>query len=259
MIGIGGHDLHSLNDEMKAKDANAIIMIDALNEGATESFWNAALNWMKNILDECKQIKLIITYRNGENFGLPMSSHNENLTGFEDKIVEAIDKYFKHYQIIDHDGKLRQKFQEEFKEPLFLYMFSIVVSNDINYTLDNFTYSGLFHQYIKYRNEKISKGVDEDFHRNITEMALMKLANYSLYYKGCGDVPRQKPVGTLTKFVETGYGLKSSVLVDKENLLLATGNEGETLMFGYQKMGDFLMADVLLRTKCQKVIKLSLF
>ena len=60
MIGIGGHDLHSLNDEMKAKDANAIIMIDALNEGATESFWNAALNWMKNILDECKQIKLII-------------------------------------------------------------------------------------------------------------------------------------------------------------------------------------------------------
>lgn len=258
MIGIGGHDLHSLNDEMKAKDANAIIMIDALNEGATESFWNAALNWMKNILDECKQIKLIITYRNGENFGLPMSSHNENLTGFEDKIVEAIDKYFKHYQIIDHDGKLRQKFQEEFKEPLFLYMFCIVVSNDINYTLDNFTYSGLFHQYIKYRNEKISKGVDEDFHRNITEMALMKLANYSLYYKGCGDVPRQKARWYADQICRNRVWSKSLLYwLIKENLLLATGNEGETLMFGYQKMGDFLMADVFAQNKMSESDKIE--
>lgn len=258
MMGIGGYDLHSLNDEMKTKDANAIIMIDALNEGATESFWNASLNWMKTILEKCKQIKLIVTYRNGENFGLPMSSHNENLTGFEDKIVEAIDKYFKHYQIIDYDGKLRQKFQEEFKEPLFLYMFCIVVSNDINYTTDNFTYSGLFHQYIKYRNEKISKGVDDDFHRNITEKALMKLANYSLYYKGCGDVPRQKARWYADQICRNRVWSKSLLYwLIKENLLLSTGNEGETLMFGYQKMGDFLMADVFAQNKMSESDKIE--
>ena len=40
-------------------------------------------------------------------------------------------------------------------------------------------------------------------------------------------------------------------------MLLATGNEGETLMFGYQKMGDFLMADVFAQNKMSESDKIE--
>ncbi|WP_268578794.1 hypothetical protein, partial [Escherichia coli] len=80
----------------------------------------------------------------------------------------------------------------EFNEPLFLSMFCVVANCDFLFTMGDFTYSELFHQYIKYRNDMVSKGVDEDSHRNVTEMALMKFANYSLYYNQSSDISRQK-------------------------------------------------------------------
>ena len=35
----------------------------------------------------------------------------------------------------------------------------------------------------------------------------------------------------------------------KENLLLETGKNGDRLMFGFQKIGDFLMADAFRNSK----------
>lgn len=43
----------------------------------------------------------------------------------------------------------------------------------------------------------------------------------------------------------------------KENLVLATGHEGENIMFGYQKMGDFLMADIFKQNKMSEEAKIN--
>lgn len=250
MMGIGENALQKLNDKMKEEESNALIIIDALNEGATESFWNVAMKRMETLLKQYDRLKLLITYREDEDFDLSIPCNIIELRGFEDNTQEAIQKYFAHYQIDDTDGNIQKRYFAEFSEPLFLTMFCIVASHDLRYMMDDFTYSDLFHQYIKYRNDMVSKGVDEDSHRNVTENALMKFANYSLYYNQCSDISRQKArhyADQICRNRTWSNNLLNWIL--KENLMLSTGQQGERLMFGYQKMGDFLMADIFAHNK----------
>ena len=250
MMGIGENALQKLNDKMTEEDSNALIIIDALNEGATENFWNVAMKRMGTLLKRYDRIKLLITFREDEDFDLDIPCSIIELRGFEDNTQEAIQKYFDYYGIDDTDGKLCQRYFAEFSEPLFLTMFSIVASHDLRFMMGDFTYSELFHQYIKYRNDMVSKGVDEDSHRNVTEKALMKFANYSLYYNDYNDIPREKARHYADQICRNrmwSNNLLNWVL--KENLMLSTGRNGEKLMFGYQKMGDFLMADIFAHNK----------
>ena len=250
MMGIGENALQKLNGKMMEENSNALIIIDALNEGATENFWNVAMKRMETLLKLYDRLKLLITYRDDEEFDLSIPCSIIELRGFEDNTQEAIQKYFAHYQIDDTDGNIQKRYFAEFSEPLFLTMFCIVASHDLRYMMDDFTYSDLFHQYIKYRNDMVSKGVDEDSHRNVTENALMKFANYSLYYNQCSDISRQKArhyADQICRNRTWSNNLLNWIL--KENLMLSTGQQGERLMFGYQKMGDFLMADIFMHNK----------
>lgn len=250
MMGIGENALQKLNDKMKEEESNALIIIDALNEGATESFWNVAMKRMETLLKQNDRLKLLITYREDEDFDLSIPCNIIELRGFEDNTQEAIQKYFAHYQIDDTDGNIQKRYFAEFSEPLFLTMFCVVASHDLRYMMDDFTYSDLFRQYIKYRNDMVSKGVDEDSHRNVTEKALLNFANYSLYYNKCKDIPRKKARHYADQICRNR--LWSNNLLNwilKENLMLSAGRNGETLMFGYQKMGDFLMADIFAHNK----------
>ena len=258
MMGIGENALQKLNGKMIEEDSNALIIIDALNEGATENFWNVAMKRMETLLKRYDRIKLLITYREDEEFDLSIPCNIIELIGFEDNTQEAIQKYFAHYQIDDTDGNIQKRYFAEFSEPLFLTMFCVVASHNLRYMMDDFTYSDLFHQYIKYRNDLVSKGVDEDSHRNVTEKALLKFANYSLYYNQCSDISRQKArhyADQICRNRTWSNNLLNWIL--KENLMLSTGQQGERLMFGYQKMGDFLMADIFMHNKMTDVAKVD--
>ncbi len=70
MMGIGENALQKLNGKMIEEDSNALIIIDALNEGATENFWNVAMKRMETLLKRYGRIKLLITYREDEEFNL---------------------------------------------------------------------------------------------------------------------------------------------------------------------------------------------
>lgn len=258
MMLIAGNDLIKLNDEMVRVDSNALIIIDALNEGATEIFWDIALRHMATLLEKCERIKLLITFRNDEGFNLHASFDTIELRGFENNTQDAIKKYFEYYQIDDSNRILQRKFLREFNEPLFLAMFCIVAHRNIHYMTKDFTYSDLFHQYIKYRNDNVSKGIDEDTHRNVTEKALLKFASYSLYYNNCNPIPRKK-ARHYTDLICRNRTWSNSLLywLLKENLMLSMGLEGESLMFGYQKMGDFLMADIFAHNKMSDEAKID--
>lgn len=258
MMLIAGNDLTKLNDEMVRVDSNALIIIDAINEGATENFWDMALLHMATLLKRCERIKLLITLRNDEGFNLHTSFDTIDLRGFEKNTLEAIEKYFKYYQISDTNRILQQRFLREFNEPLFLAMFCIVAHRNIHYVTKDFTYSELFHQYIKYRNDNVSKGVDEDTHRNVTEKALLKFASYSLYYNNCNPIPRKK-ARHYADMICRNRTWSNSLLywLLKENLMLSMGLDGENLMFGYQKMGDFLMADIFVHNKMSDEAKID--
>lgn len=259
MMCLKGNDIKGLNDEMLIENTNALIIIDALNEGATENFWNVAFRRLESMIKDCDRIKVMTTYRDGEGSYYDFECEMINLKGFEDSIIQdAVKKYFDFYHIDDEDGTLRQKYQMEFKEPLFLSMFCMVAHRNIQFLYGDFTYSDLFHEYIKYRNEIVSKGVDEDPYRNVTEQALMKFANYSLYYNKCNDISRKK-ARHYTDQICRGRMWSKSLLnwLLKENLVLATGYEGENIMFGYQKMGDFLMADIFKQNNMSEDAKID--
>ena len=105
MMGIGENALQKLNGKMMEENSNALIIIDALNEGATENFWNVAMKRMETLLKLYDRLKLLITYRDDEDFDLSIPCSIIELRGFEDNTQEAIQKYFAHYQIDDTDSR----------------------------------------------------------------------------------------------------------------------------------------------------------
>lgn len=251
LMNIGYENLDSLESKLISEDANALIIIDAINEGATEIFWNRAFKQLKTTLKEHKHLKFIISFRDDEQDTYKIEADYElPLDGFKTGIDEAIKKYFEYYDLSANFTKSAARFKREFQNPLFLSIFCEVAQYESIDYYSNCSYSDLFRLYIKSRNEIISKRVDDDPHRNITQRFLSKAAGYSLYYKDCADIPREKARFYSNQISRNRVWSQSLLYwVIKENLMLVTGAEGEKLMFGYQKMGDVLMADIFSQNK----------
>lgn len=259
LLQIGGNNLKDLNDKMSEENSNALIIIDAINEGATEYFWNSSMSNFKKQLGQFDRVKFILTFREDEgknyNFDDELALF---LEGFGDRTEEAVRKYFDFYQIEDSDGRIKSHYKREFNEPLFLSIFCEVAQNNYGYVLQPISYSNLFKLYIQSRNESVSNGVDEDPHINVTQRFLSKVAGYCLYYNACEDISRTKARQYSNQIVRN-RSWSSSLLywILKENLMLSTGRNGETLMFGYQKLGDFLMADAFAHSKMSDEAKVE--
>lgn len=263
MMHIGDHTLIELNHKMKDRHEITVIIIDAINEGADDAFWQRAKNIIENDYNLFENIKFIITFRINESKVDFSKWHHIKLTGFDGNVNSAIDKYFEHYKI-SYDNTLIKKHKSEFNEPLFLSIFCQVFEHYPSDIYNKLTYSILFRLYIYFRNSTISVKVDEDPHRNVTYKYLDKLASYSLYYKNCQDIPRDKARHYADQICRNRKWSESLLYWTlRENLLLETRQNGDSIMFGFQKMGDFLMADVFDRgkmkdeDKIKKVIELS--
>ena len=252
MSGMKNKSLEDLDDAMEEQHSNALIIIDAINEGATNVFWNTALRSLESKINELRNLRVIVTYRKGDFESLDFLSNWEqtSMTGYGPRVHEAIEKYFAYYKIKDEDSSISNRFLREFTNPLFLNIFCQVVSQDFSFMKHDFSYIELYRKYIGYRNIIVSNGVDEDTHRNVTGKLLDKLAMYSLFYNSCQDVPREKARHYADQICRNRTW-RSSLLywAIKENLLLETGKNGDRLMFGFQKIGDFLMADAFRNSK----------
>lgn len=260
MSGIGNKSLKDLDDAMEEQHSNALIIIDAINEGATNVFWDRVLKNVGERVNQLKNLRVIITYRDGdfkpsdvlENWG------EASMKGYGSQVREAVRKYFTYYKIKDEDGSICSRFLEEFKNPLFLNIFCQVVSQDFSFIKRDFSYIELYRKYIEYRNIVVSDGVDEDSHRNVTGKLLDKLANSSLFYNSCQDLPREKARLYADQICRNRTWSNSLLYwAIKENLLLETGADGESLMFGFQKIGDFLMADAFCKSKIKNNVKID--
>ena len=257
MMGLGNKTLEELNDKAKCLNENAIIIIDAINEGADNAFWQIAVNSINNEYEKFQNIKFIFTFRENES-KIDINNWCEiSFKGFENRTKDAIEKYFSYYKI-DVTDDFKQKYYKEFNEPLFLSIFSQVFQYEkLNY-VNELTHSEIFRLYIYFRNSVISNKVDEDPYLNITYRYLDKLANYSLYYKQCSDIPRDKARHYSNQICRNRKWSESLLYwALRENLLLETKQDGNAVMFGYQKLGDFLMADVFTRNKMSDEDKIN--
>lgn len=228
MLGIENKTLEDLDDAMEEQHSSALIIIDAINEGATNVFWNRDLKNVGSKVNKLKNLRVIVTYREGDFEPLDFLNDWERapMADYGLRVREAVEKYFDYYHIRDENGLICNRFLQEFKNPLFLNIFCQVVSRDFSFIIHKFTYVELFRKYIRYRNITVSDGVDEDAHRNVTEKLLDKLAMYSLFYDSCKDIPRAKARYYADQICRNRTWHNSLLYwTIKENLLLETGGK----------------------------------
>ena len=249
LCGFPDATLVALDDKMATVDKYGVVIVDAINECSSGSYWVKQLDVFRKTFDKYKNLKLIITVRTGTvDIG---AWERDTISGFEN-VHHAVTQYFSAFGV--PNGFDWKKFKGDFRNPLFLRLFCDSFRYLNGYWYNDLKQIDVYLAYIRKRNEKISELVDEDIFRNVSEKYLLKIASYSLYYNNCQDISREK-ARRLGDNICRGRLWSQSLLKNSldENLLISMPDyeytEDELVGFHFEKMGDFLRAYVLLTSK----------
>ena len=247
LCGFPDAKLEELDKKMASVDKYGVIIIDAINECSSGTYWVRQLDAFRQTIEKYTSLKLVLTVRTGT-VSLPHAWTRKLLAGFEN-VNEAVEKYFTKYGIpFSFDWK---KFKGDFHNPLFLRLFCESHRFLSFGWREDLKHIDVYLAYIQKRNVKISELVDEDINRNVTKRFLLKVASHSLYYTHCQDIRREK-ARRLGDGICYGRTWTKSLLKNAldENLLISLPNyyddeEEDVVGFHFEKMGDFLRAYVL--------------
>ena len=243
--------LDGLERYMAGKERYAIIIIDAVNEGAGLTYWKGEVNQIPDIAEKYKYVRFIISSRDP----IPSDFLAEEQKWMVRTTENSIDpeslrnSYFKKFKI---DPKSVGQNIYEFSNPLFLRIFCVSYKMIPAVKRRDITKPNLFWLYIYERNKKIIDIVEEDPYKNVTAAYFRKLANYSLYYGNCNDVSRDK-ARMYSQQICPGrlwtHSLLNACL--KENLLQESfDREGNpSVEFEFENLGDFMRAFTFLGSK----------
>lgn len=254
ICGFDAMGFGDLDAYMKQLNTYAIIIVDAINEGAGVSFWKENLDSLIEEVDRCSNVKLIISVREPFNIrefcgSNPMRFAIKQAMGFADP--EAAAKHFFGENSIDE--KYIHQFIQDFRSPLFLKVFCEGFVNIPYRYKDQVNKLWLYLLYIKKKNSDVSSKVDEDPGLNVTGLFLNKIANYSLFYRYCNDIEKHIARRYGDSICRGRFWKQSLLRVClEENLLVEQYRRGvnETLIgFDYEEMGDFLRAYMLFVSK----------
>lgn len=256
LLDFNKESIKKLDDDCKQRKQFAVFIIDALNEGAGDSYWRDNLPLLINELRPFENIKLFITIRSPFAQKILSKCKDElwlkfELKGFSTtKEKEAEGKFFREYGV---DLAHTAKFRKEFRNPLFLYIFCRAYAEMSPEEKTKISHVRLYELYLKTRNENVSEIAEEDSFRNVTLQLMKKLAWKSVVDFESNVVSRsvsRREADALCPFRTWKNNLLRAMLV--ENLLMpVAGNNGENdyLMFEFENMADFLKADQLLNSK----------
>ena len=258
LLPFGGKSKDSLKEgfaqldaRMKETNQFAVLIIDALNEGAGEFFWKDSLRQLAKKLEKYERIKLLVTIRDpfvNRIMGADNDWLRYDLDGFSSpqSIAKAMQSYFAEYGI---NESVVKGFKSQFKLPLFLIIFCQsygYLSEAERKRLSRIT---LYKSYLKARNSDVATIVSEDEKRNITWEMMNRLALHSVTRCHAGVVPREDArviADTVCKRELWVHNLLNALL--KENLLMETlsKDDKDMVMFEFENIGDVLKANALL-------------
>ena len=142
-------NLEDINSLHKDRSHKALIIIDALNEGAGNAYWREQMNSFVDFLNPYTHIKLLVTYR--KNLESEFQCFNGEywrewkLDGFQDR-DKAIEDYCRKYDI---DTKLlNEQTKELFIQPLFLSAFCEAYKGGAHFDSLNLDKLSLFKRYM---------------------------------------------------------------------------------------------------------------
>ena len=250
-------NLKQLDERMKQTAQNAVLIIDALNEGAGEFFWKDSLRLLTETITRLglERVKLIVTIR--EPFVNRITSalkdtewEKYELKGFVSvkSINKAIQSYFAEYGI---DESLVKGFKQQFRNPLFLIIFCQsfgYLTEEERKKINRIT---LYQRYLKARNVGVAEIVSEDDKRNITWATMDKLAKSSVEKYHSDVVPREEARNISDEVCRRElwqHNLLNALL--KENLLMETlsADDQDMVMFEFENIGDVLKANAILES-----------
>lgn len=243
-------NLEDINSLHKDRSHKALIIIDALNEGAGNAYWREQMNSFVEFLKSYTHIKLLVTYR--KNLESEFQCFNGEywrewkLDGFQDR-DKAIEDYCRKYEI---DTKLlNEQTKELFIQPLFLSAFCEAYKGGAHFDSLNLDKLSLFKRYIKVRNIKVSDLCGEDPCRNVTQQMLSDIAGISVFQNSC-DIVERGAARDCAEKISPNRLWKHHLLkacLDENLLLPITRQENlHFVMFEYEEMGDYLKADAFL-------------
>lgn len=253
-LGFSINGFQDLDAAMMVRNTWAVLVIDALNEGANEQYWRGGIIELSKVLFKYKHIKLIVSVR--EPYDKTIFAEDsakdwivESVNGFLE-IDEAISIYLSKANIpIDRASQYRQ----ELKNPLFMNIFCKTFNSLTLAEQNDLKKIDLFENYLKVRNGSVSAIADEDPHLQITLKMVQKLCHYSVFYNYCDLVLRSK-ARTIGSHIVPRNGWRNSLLnaMISEGILLeniSDNLEDDLVQVEYEKMGDYMKAKELLSSK----------
>lgn len=243
--------LKGLNDYMADKNRYAIIIVDALNEGAGFAYWNGEVNNIPDLANKYPYVRFVLSSRNPipKDFIIEEDKWMMRSTNGSIDLEKLRDSYFDKYGV---DSRSVSQNIYEFSNPLFLRIFCVSYKRIPASKRGNISKPDLFGLYLNERNKQVVELVNVDPYKNVTADFFWKLANYSLYHCYCDDVSRDK-ARMYSNQVCRGRLWNQSLLYAclQENLLRESFDDKGVpcVEFEYQNLGDFLRAFTLLKSK----------
>ena len=242
--------LGAMNTAAKVRNTKAILLIDGLNESVHwKEIWDSAL---ENLVNEIKlnysNLLLITTYRTSyeeqlfpENYFTDSDEaffKKATVDGFDNfSVHEAVEKYFKHYNITLTGGHSNTLYH--FSEPLYLKIFCetkkgqtvSITSDDLFEVLD---------QYLQRCNENILKQLNREFRYN-QQFVRGKL----LQIAGRLWTSNSREIALSTALPDILSQGELAAIEHEDLLVFRDWNRGEVVSFTYDLLSGYMIATTI--------------
>lgn len=249
-----------LNISGRICNTKAILLIDGLNEAINwKSVWSDNLEELINEINtKFPNILFITTFRTSYKEQLfpkkyfRYSNINDNklieIYGFTHyNLNEAIDKYFKHYDIILDNSSAAIN---AFKEPLYLKIFCETKKGKI-VSFQNEDLFDVFDEYLLKCNESITEKLDKDirFNKKFSINILEKISK-SLWENSSREID-------FVYAIENIITQEEFIVFEKEDLLIFRDwSNVEVITFTYDLLSGYLIAKTIFETiDCEDSLK----
>lgn len=245
--------LGELNEYGRRQGKPVAIVIDALNEGAGEGLWKNFFRDFVASIEAHEYLRLIVSFRISKcsNWFSDIAKENAACVyrhlGFAGREREACEYMFESFGL---DQPLWPVYGSEFANPLFLLKYCRSRENkNLLMTLDDFW--KIMEDYCFVTNHDFALRLNYNDSVNQVEDALKELAKLMVERGGRWDVEYQQYIDRLNEvqkyFSDTAAFVDT--LIDEGLLRTEKYNHTTYINFGFEKFGDYYIADYFIDTK----------
>ncbi|RLD55193.1 MAG: hypothetical protein DRJ01_16980, partial [Bacteroidetes bacterium] len=247
--------LTNLNSIGNNINSRVLILIDAINEGAGADLWKNQIAGFVSEVAKYPAIGLALTIRStyfNDIIPIDFKSDKKNTfvthTGFNGNEYEALKLFCEYYEL---DLPNFPILNPEFSNPLFLHLVCEATKNQQAKCFPK-GFNGINRTYSLYKenlNRKFEEKRHEYKNRNIVSLAIEKFAN-ALFNTKYGQLESNEAFSLIDKEFPQFPHLLSD-LIEESVFIKMRSEHSETpkdlISFSYQKLGEFFMAEDLLK------------